>query len=137
MTNKAKNVSMLAFLFSFVYLFGMGFSTTDVARAQAQESSPLDLTIKSCAQFSVAESHLDAAYHVVTKDYKTIPGRKEPVGELEGIETPEKMKEFMDWYENGGSSEMFLAGEMCRAETLMKSGETAAWKAERCVNSSV
>jgi hypothetical protein len=98
--------------FAIVFLFVL-VQQAEVAKAQAQ--SPLDLTIQSCVDFSTAESHLDAAYHVVTKGYKTIPGKKEPVAEIEGVETPEKMKEFMDWYANGGSSEMLVAGSKPQA----------------------
>jgi hypothetical protein len=48
--------------------------------------------IKSCADFSASQSHLEAAYHVVKKGYKTIPSQKEPVGELKGVENPEKVQ---------------------------------------------
>jgi len=89
----------------------------------------IDLTIKSCADFSASESHLDAAYHVVTKAYETIPTQKEPVAKIEGVETPEKTKEFMQWYPNGGHDEMFIAGQICQTEIRMKSGDTAATEA--------
>lgn len=62
---------------------------------RAQQKGMLDLTFKSCADFSAAESHLDAAFHTVVKGYKSILGRKEPVAELEGVDTPEKVQEFM------------------------------------------
>ncbi|MGB0115878.1 MAG: hypothetical protein WBP73_03665 [Terriglobales bacterium] len=95
-----------------------------ISKAQAQ-SGPLDVTIPSCATFAADESHLDAAFHVVTKGYKTIPGQAKPVAEIEGVETPEKVKEFMDWYPNGGRIEMKAAGSMCEIETMNKAGETA------------
>jgi hypothetical protein len=31
----------------------------------------------------------------------------------------------MDWYVNGGATEMSTAGSMCEIETMNKSGETA------------
>jgi len=114
---------------SLLILFGSGLPSFDEAKATSQESEILDFTIKSCSDFFAAESHLQAAYHTVTKGYKTIPGQKEPVGELEGIETPEKMQEFMTWYANGGMIEMDSAGEMCRAEMLMKFGEAKSLRA--------
>ena len=126
MTSKTK-IFRLTFLFSFLYLFGAGFSTAELAKAQTQV--PLDLTIQSCVDFSAAGYHLDAARHTVVKKYNAVPGKKEPIPQIESVETPEKVQEFMDWYANGGYTQMTLAGEACRAETLMKSGETAAWKA--------
>src|ERR1039457_5938534 len=105
-------------------LVGLFLLLYPLPRAQAQ-SGPLDVTIQSCAAFVGDESHLDAAFHVVTKGYKTIPGQTKPVAQIEGIETPEKVKEFMDWYANGGRTEMNAAGSMCEIETMNKSGETA------------
>jgi len=102
-------------LFLFVYPFSRAFA----------QSGPLDVTIQSCAVFAGDESHLDAAFHVVTKGYKTIPGQTKPVAQVEGVETPEKVKEFMDWYEKGGRIEMNAAGSICEVETMNKSGETA------------
>lgn len=109
----------VGFLFFLVYLLG-----TAISRVQAQ-SGPLDITIQSCAVFASDESHLDAAFHVVTKGYKTVPGQTKPVAQIEGVETPEKVKEFMDWYANGGREEMSAAGSACEIETMNKSGEMA------------
>jgi hypothetical protein len=114
---------------SLLILCGLGSATLDEAKPLSQEGEILDFTIKSCSDFSVAESHLQAAFHTVVKGYKTIPGQKEPVGELEGIETPEKVQEFMTWFANGGMIEMDSTGEMCRAEMLMKFGEAKSLKA--------
>jgi hypothetical protein len=119
---------LLVCLFSLLYLVGTALSNSQGSTAEAQ-SGPLDVTIQSCATFAAAESHLDAAYHVVTKGYTTIPGQKQPVAQIEGVETPEKMKEFMDWYANGGATEMSVAGGMCEIETMNKSGETAQLRA--------
>lgn len=117
--------SLAVFPLSLLFLFGLGLPTFDDAQARPQNRG-LDLTIKSCADFTVAESHLEAAYHVITKGYDTIPTQKEPVAKLEGVETPEKMQEFMTWYANGGHNEMFLTGQMCQAEIRMKSGNAEA-----------
>ena len=103
--------------------------------AKAQDGGPLDLTIKSCQEFSLLESHLDAAYHVVTKGYRTFPNQKEPVAQLEGVENPTKMKEFMEWYPNGGASEMSIAGDLCRVEMNQKSGELTALRAAWFIDS--
>jgi hypothetical protein len=110
---------------SLLLAFGLALSTFDVANARPQNKG-LDPTIRSCADFTVAESHLAAAYHVVTKGYDTIPTQKEPVAKLEGVETPEKMQEFMTWYANGGHDEMLITGEMCQTEIRMKSGNAEA-----------
>jgi hypothetical protein len=115
---------LLVCLSFLVFLFGTAFAKSLGSIAQAQ-SGPLDVTLQSCAVFAGDESHLDAAYHVVTKGYKAIPGQKQPVAQIEGVETPEKVKEFMRWYSNGGATEMSVSGNMCRLETSTKSGETA------------
>lgn len=93
------------------------------------QSGPLDVTLQSCATFVGDQSHLDAAYHVVTTGYKTIPGQQKPVAQVEGVENQEKVKEFMDWYANGGAAEMSTAGSMCEIETMNKSGETVQLRA--------
>ena len=104
------------------------FLLLPISKALAQ-SGPLDVTIQSCAAFVGDESHLGAAFHVVTKGYKTIPGQTKPVAQIEGVETPEKVKEFMNWYENGGRIEMKVTGSMCEIETMNKSGEMAQLRA--------
>lgn len=104
--------------------FCLFFLLCPISNALAQ-NGPLDVTIQSCAVFVGDESHLDAAFHVVTKGYKTIPGQTKPVAQIEGVETPEKVKEFMDWYANGGRTEMIAVGNMCEIETMNRSGETA------------
>jgi hypothetical protein len=119
---------LIVCLSSLIYLFGTAFSESHGSKAQAQ-SGPLDVTLQSCAEFAGDESHLDAAYHVVTKGYKSIPGQKQPVAQIEGVENPEKVKEFMDWYANGGRTEMNVVGSMCSIETMTKSGETAQLRA--------
>jgi hypothetical protein len=40
------------------------------------QSGPLEVTLQSCATFVGDQSHLDAAYHVVTKGYKAVPGQQ-------------------------------------------------------------
>jgi len=95
----------------------------DVKAAPPQ--APIDSTIKSCRDLAVAQSHLDAAFHTVTKGYETIPGQKEPVAALQGVETPEKVQEFMEWYANGGHDELFVLGQMCQTEIMVKSGKQA------------
>ena len=107
-------------------LFWTAWSKSQVSKVQ---SGPLDVSLQSCAAFATDESHLDAAYHVVTKGYTTIPGQQKPVAQIEGVETPEKMKEFMAWYANGGVTEMLVSGNMCEIETMNKSGETAQLRA--------
>jgi hypothetical protein len=102
------------------------------AKAQPPQAKPrngaLDTTIRPCADFSVTESHLDSAFHTVIKGYETIPGQEQPVPQIEGVETPEKLQEFMTWYANGGQRDMFAAGEECRGDTLVKYGENEAAK---------
>lgn len=109
-------------------LVGLFLLLYPLPKAQAQ-SGPLDVTIQSCAAFVGDESHLDAAFHVVTKGYQTVPGQTKPVAQIEGVETPEKTKEFMDWYANGGRIEMKATGNMCEIETMNKSGEIAQLRA--------
>src|SRR6266446_2003196 len=116
---------LAAFPLSLLFLFGLALPAFDDAKARSQ-SKGLDLTIKSCADFRVAESHLEAAYHVITKGYDSNPTQKEPVAKLEGVETPEKMQEFMSWYANGGHDEMFITGQMCQTEIRTKSGNAEA-----------
>jgi hypothetical protein len=118
---RSKPLFLAALLFT---LCGSGQSTSVEARTQL--GAGLDLSIKTCADFSVSESHLDAAYHVVTKGYKTVPNQAQPVAQVAGVENPEKMQEFMSWYANGGRMEMMLAGEMCRMGIWEKSGQGEA-----------
>jgi hypothetical protein len=118
-------------LFAAVVLVGL-FSLIGSKLLIAQ-SGPLEVTLQSCATFVGDQSHLDAAYHVVTKGYKTIPGQQKPVAQIEGVENQEKVKEFMDWYANGGATEMSTAGSMCEIETMNKSGETAQLRAGICI----
>ncbi|MFI5422168.1 MAG: hypothetical protein ACHQ1H_14485 [Nitrososphaerales archaeon] len=110
--------------------FGFGLQATYEANPRPQQKTLLDLTIKSCADFTVTESHLDAAFHTVTVGYDTIPTQKEPVPRIEGVENPEKMQEFMDWYANGGSLDMSVSGEGCSMEMFIKSGDPDAVRAE-------
>jgi hypothetical protein len=119
---------LLVCLFSLIYLFGTASSNFQGSKLLAQ-GGPLDVSLQSCATFAGDQSHLDAAYHVITKGYRTVPGQQKPAAQIEGIETPEKVKEFMDWYASGGETEMRAAGSMCEIETMNKSGETAELRA--------
>jgi hypothetical protein len=107
-------------------VIGIVFASTWNAAARPQQGGVLDVTVKSCADFSATESHLDAASYNVTTGYKSIPGQIEPVREIKHVENPEKVQEFMAWYANGGSTEMSMTGSSCTAEMYMKSGEEAS-----------
>lgn len=98
------------------------------AKAAARQN-PVDATIKSCRDLAVAQSHLRAAFHVVTEGYETIPGQKDPAAKIEGIETPEKVEQFMAWYADDGHDEMFILGQMCQTQIRVKSGEKEATEA--------
>jgi hypothetical protein len=122
---------LLVCLLSLVYLLGTALSKSG-SRVHAQ-SGPLDVTLESCAAFAGDESHLNAAYQVVTKGYKNIPGQEKPVAQIEGVENPKKTKEFIDWYANGGRAEMETAGTMCMISTSKKSGATAELESGRYI----
>ena len=112
-------------LLSFILLFGLGFAASRETKAQSRESGVIDLSIKSCADFSAAESHLDDAVLYTAKN----PVIADQRAVLARVVTPNKIQKFMYWYASGGQQDMFVAGEMCRAEVLAKSGETEALRA--------
>jgi hypothetical protein len=109
-------------------LFVLGLPTLDDAKPRPLQQA-LDPSIKSCRDLAIAESHLDAAFHTVTKSYETVPGQEKPIPRIEGVETPEKVQEFMTWYANGGHDEMFLLGQSCQLDIRMKSGDKEATEA--------
>jgi len=85
----------------------------------------IDLSIKSCAEFSAAESLLDDAVLYTTRN----PVIADQRAVLARVVTPNKIQKFMSWYASGGQRELVIAGGMCRAEVLSKSGETEALRA--------
>ena len=106
----------------------LGVPTFDGAKTSPPQQA-LDPAIKSCRDLAVAEAHLRAAFHTVTKSYEAVPGQEKPVPHLEGVETPEKVQDFMTWYANGGHDEMFILGQSCQLEVRMKSGDKEATEA--------
>ena len=115
----------LSALLSLILLLGLGFAASRETKAQSQENGVIDLSIKSCADFSAAESHLDDAVLYTTRN----PVIADQRAALARVVTPDKIQKFMYWYASGGQQDMFAAGEMCRAEVLSKSGETEALRA--------
>ena len=114
----------------FLFLFGLGLQPIYEAKAAPPQDEAIDPALKSCRDFAVARSHLAAAYHTVTDGYENVPGQKQPVPHIKGVENPEKMQEFMTWYANGGHEEMFILGSSCVLDILMKSGTTQANQAQ-------
>jgi hypothetical protein len=91
-------------------------------RAQQEQSRPkwFDTSLQSCVTFDKLSEHYEAAYHVVTDHYETIPNQERPVAVLKGIENPQKLEEFMNWYGGGGNETYSILGDQCEAETLVK-----------------
>ena len=115
----------LSVLLSLILLFGLGFAASRETKAQSQENGVVDLSVKSCADFSAAESHLDAAVLYTTRNSEIA----DPRVALARLTTPNKVQQFMAWYASGGQQDLLITGAMCRAEMLAKSGDTQALRA--------
>lgn len=107
----------LSVVFLMILISGLGFLGSRQTKAQSRESGVLDLSLKSCADFSAAQFHLDSA----------LAGRSSGIAsskaELARVVIAGKSPEFVSWYASGGQQTMLAAGEACRAEMLAKSGK--------------
>jgi len=105
-----------------LYCLFLWFSSTVFAQQEHVQAQWVDPSIKSCVDFDKLSERYEAAYRVVTEHYETIPGQQHPVAVLKGIENPQKLDAFMDWYGGGGNEAYFLLGNQCEIEVQQKYG---------------
>ena len=108
---------IVGFLFC---LWLTGLPALTVLAQEESERTLLDVSIDLCRAFQKSLARYHAAYHVITDHYETRAGQAKPVPVLKGVDNPEKLEEFMNWYGDGGEQEVFLEGEMCGSEMTMK-----------------
>jgi len=99
--------------------------TWQSAQAKKAPWAALDRTLKSCAEFVDANSHLDFEDdYFVVRSKSTIEGPS-----LEAQADQKEIDTFMIWYELTGHYELFRSGQECMDETQEKYNEAKALKA--------
>ena len=124
----------LSMLLVLIFVCGMGALVSRQSNAQSRANGALDLSLKSCADFSETQYHLDAAQRAMPNSHDAEPNAtlaRDPIR----LERPvimaksNRIHEFLSWYAGGGQQAMLAAGEACRSEMLVKSGEAASLRA--------